>query len=682
MSTAVEPPQPPAATAPAAAPGSALPGSGAPPPDLIFPPADMRGVIEKTAQFVAKNGAEFESRVLREQNAAKFGFLLPNNPFHAFYKLKVREFTTGEAAPTPQVPQAIRDIQQKQQQQQQKQQQLLMLTQIGESEKEAAMKQIEPPPPKQYALQHPWIAPVDLDIIRCSAQFVARNGQKFLAGLAQREQQNPQFAFLKPSHHLFSYFASLVDAYTKCLLPQKETLDALKETAGDRQGLLAKVRKRMMYERQQLQQRKEKETKTQEERRIMMSLEWTDFHVVETIDFTEEDERLPLAAPIDFKSVPRELPKALLAEGDAAGANVAPDADAEAGGEKLDSIAKLIEGAGAEKEDEAMETEDEEEAARQEAQQRQAADTAAPEKADAVASKQQQGASSIASSLCFPLRSIIYSIGCFPKHTRQNTYVSPHIQCTDCQVAACLTAFLQAPAPAAPLRVIKGYVRTKKRQAAAGASGGYQRCPITGQLIPAEQMTNHLRILLLDPKWKEQKDRFLEKAQAESAFAPLEDVEGYLAQFVAKRPDLFGSIDDHARLEAEADGDALRVEPAPAGSHGSSSAPEAKRQRVEAAPTAAAAPDGTPALLLLTVVCREGEGLEAQEAQVEVDRSLTGAQLKQSLLDAGIGSEGLKARDLQLSTSLNSQPMLDHLTLSEAGIRSSEGRLFLSVVPR
>lgn len=46
--------------------------------------------------------------------------------------------------------------------------------------------------------------------------------------------------------------------------------------------------------------------------------------------------------------------------------------------------------------------------------------------------------------------------------------------------------------------------------------------------------------------FREQKDRFLEKAQAESAFAPLEDVEGYLAQFVAKRPDLFGSVDDHA----------------------------------------------------------------------------------------------------------------------------------------
>lgn len=588
----------------------------------------MRGVIEKTAQFVAKNGAEFESRVLREQSATKFGFLLPNNPFHAFYKLKVREYTTGEAAPTPQVPQAIRDIQQKQQQQQQKQQQLLMLKQIGESEQEAAAnQQVEPPPPKQYALQHPWIAPVDLDIIRCSAQFVARNGQKFLAGLAQREQQNPQFAFLKPSHHLFSYFASLVDAYTKCLLPQKETLDALKEIANNRQALMGKVRRRMLYEKQQLQQRKEKETKNQEERRVMMSFEWTDFHVVETIDFTEEDERLPLAAPIDFKSVTRELPKALLAEGgDAAGAAAAEGAT-EKEGEKVDSIAKLIEGAEADEEDEAMETEDEEEAAKAHAPKVPMGATSA-EQAEAVAVQQEE----------------------------------------------------VAPASAAPLRIIKGYVRTKKRQAVTGPSGAYQRCPITGQLIPAEQMTNHLRILLLDPKWKEQKDRFLEKAQAESAFAPLEDVEGYLAQFVAKRPDLFGSIDDHARLEAEADGDAARAEASAGKPHDPAAPPEAKRQRVEAAPSAAA--DGGPSLLLLTVVCREGEGLEAQEAQVEVDRSLTGAQLKQSLLDAGIGAEGLRARDLQLSTSVNGQAMLDHLTLNEAGIRSSEGRLFLSVIPR
>eukprot|EP01035_Chromulina_nebulosa_P022080 gene22080-28583_t len=39
--------------------------------------------------------------------------------------------------------------------------------------------------------------------------YTAINGRDFLGGLAQREQRNPQFDFLKPTHMLFSYFTSL-----------------------------------------------------------------------------------------------------------------------------------------------------------------------------------------------------------------------------------------------------------------------------------------------------------------------------------------------------------------------------------------------------------------------------------------------------------------------------------------
>merc|ERR1712107_620641 len=62
---------------------------------LISPPPDIRGVIDKTAQFVAKCGPEFEQRVLREQNHTKFAFLLPSNPYRAYYEYKVKEFKTG-----------------------------------------------------------------------------------------------------------------------------------------------------------------------------------------------------------------------------------------------------------------------------------------------------------------------------------------------------------------------------------------------------------------------------------------------------------------------------------------------------------------------------------------------------------------------------------------------------------
>jgi len=43
--------------------------------------------------------------------------------------------------------------------------------------------------------------------------------------LPQRESRNPQFDFLKPTHALFGYFTSLVDSYTKCLMPAKDEVE-------------------------------------------------------------------------------------------------------------------------------------------------------------------------------------------------------------------------------------------------------------------------------------------------------------------------------------------------------------------------------------------------------------------------------------------------------------------------
>merc|ERR1712151_818224 len=94
------------------------------------------------------------------------------------------------------------------------------------------------------------------------------------------------------------------------------------------------------------------------------------------------------------------------------------------------------------------------------------------------------------------------------------------------------------------------YIRHKK----ASSQRLMQRCPITGQLIPAEEMSTHLKVLLLDPKWKHQKDALVERARKESAFA--DDVEANLASFVAKRPDLFGSVDEQIREAAEAGAEA------------------------------------------------------------------------------------------------------------------------------
>ena len=65
------------------------------------------------------------------------------------------------------------------------------------------------------------------DVIKLTAQFVARNGRAFLNSLAQKEARNFQFDFLRPNHSLFGYFNKLVEEYTKVLAPSKATREHL-----------------------------------------------------------------------------------------------------------------------------------------------------------------------------------------------------------------------------------------------------------------------------------------------------------------------------------------------------------------------------------------------------------------------------------------------------------------------
>ena len=43
---------------------------------IIYPPADVRSNVDKTFEFVARNGETFENRIKAEDSAnLKFGFL-------------------------------------------------------------------------------------------------------------------------------------------------------------------------------------------------------------------------------------------------------------------------------------------------------------------------------------------------------------------------------------------------------------------------------------------------------------------------------------------------------------------------------------------------------------------------------------------------------------------------------
>mmetsp|Transcript_48393 Transcript_48393/g.135186 ORF Transcript_48393/g.135186 Transcript_48393/m.135186 type:complete len:712 (-) Transcript_48393:121-2256(-) len=473
---------------------------------IIYPPPDIRGVIDKTAQFVAKCGPEFEQRVLREQNHTKFAFLLPSNPYRPYYEFKVKEFKTGVVEESkPEVPQAIIDQKAKEDEKKKKKEQMKMLT-MGEKKK----KVVKPPPPDQYIVNHPYIAPMDMDIIKLTAQFVARNGQKFLIGLTQRESRNPQFDFLKPTHALFGYFTSLVDAYTKCLMPNKEEVEKLKKWVANSSELIDKANSRFAWDEQEEQARRTQEEEEREEKEYMAQIDWHDFCVVETIEFTAEDNNIPLAAPLDTST----------------GAPAGPPVPLESSAGTVTQEARIEKPKGAEEEEREetqvdVEKEEAEKKAREQEKEKQREEEREREEREREEREREERERQQAEEEMLP--------------EEEPVEQEPEIP---------------LPSQDPEMKVRKDYVRHRK----ASTQRIMQRCPITGQLIPAEEMSHHLKVLLLDPKWKHQKDALVERARKESAFA--DDVEANLAGFVAKRPDLFGSVDEQIREAAEAGAEA------------------------------------------------------------------------------------------------------------------------------
>jgi len=91
---------------------------------IIYPPPEVRNIVDKTASFVARNGPEFEARIRQNEiGNPKFNFLNFGDPYHAYYQYKVKDFREGRGqepsaggAPVPQLKTVLSSAQQKQQQ--------------------------------------------------------------------------------------------------------------------------------------------------------------------------------------------------------------------------------------------------------------------------------------------------------------------------------------------------------------------------------------------------------------------------------------------------------------------------------------------------------------------------------------------------------------------------------------
>lgn len=261
-----------------------------PPAGVVLPPREIRNVLEKTAGYVARNGAVFEDRIRdKESSNPKFSFLNPSDAYHPFYEWRLDEVRAGrgtaiaagrvgEAAPAPEKPQG-------------------------------------PPKPAdfQFSARTPRINQKDLDVIRLTALFVAKNGRQFMTQLAQREAGNPQFQFLIPNHTFHNFFQHIIDQYTTLLrasglggeggkLQQERTKD-LENNTEDKFLVLNRAKQRADYAKFVETEKQKKEEEEEQEKVEFAQIDWGDFVVVETITFTDSDEHTNLPPPTNLSEL-------------------------------------------------------------------------------------------------------------------------------------------------------------------------------------------------------------------------------------------------------------------------------------------------------------------------------------------------------------------------------------------
>lgn len=253
------------------------------PEGMILPPTGLREIIEKTAGYVVRNGASFEVG-LREKQAAnsKMSFLQNDDAYNGYYQWRKSEIEAGRGNAVSAGREGEVSFQ-------------------GREVKKGP----EPPEEFQFSARVPNISAQDLDVVKLTALYVAKNGRGWMTQLSQREAGNFQFDFLRPQHTLYQFFTRLVDQYQELLTgdstdggrPQKKRITTLEQNVKERYQVLDRAKKRAEWVKHQEAQKVAKEEQQEKERIEYAQIDWHDFVVVETVMFDERDETADLPAP-------------------------------------------------------------------------------------------------------------------------------------------------------------------------------------------------------------------------------------------------------------------------------------------------------------------------------------------------------------------------------------------------
>lgn len=339
------------------------------------------------------------------------------------------------------------------------------------------------------------VSMLDQDIIKLTAQYTAANGRDFLAGIAQREQRNPQFDFLKPTHLLFSYFTSLVDNYSKILHPTKQLKERL-EVTNNKMMALEKLIHQWKFDRKEQEKRLRDDQNATEEKLAFQNIDWHDFVVVETINF-------PLDELYDYPVVnllssnmngqmDGQQQTARLSQSTAPSAVLLPPPPISHAPNSTVHTRRST-----------------------------ALDSSEDMDMDDDSHAYQPTRSSAAAAVSFPFKAT-------------NNYVDDDMVDDDDEMQIKVVSdFRPRMAPAANF--------TSASSASGTSSVAHTMIdPISGKAVPVHEMAEHMRVSLLDPKWRTEQQRFQEK-QRDTGYAEGSSIADSLRQFAKKRGDIFSS---------------------------------------------------------------------------------------------------------------------------------------------
>lgn len=379
---------------------------------MIDPPQDIKVTIEKTVQYVKKNGEAFEEKLLASDSEKKFSFLSNLDPYHEYYKalLEGKEVTESEGKPSK-INKEVEII----------------------SQPDAFLFQTELPPVSNY----------DLDVIKLTAQYIACNSTKHIDQIQRymnKRGKRSQFAFLSPKHSLHLLFRDYCKQYLTIIEIDKvkregqEQSDKTDEVFqyvdklinSSPQNLFERAYRRAAHDKRHKLERKLQESEDRKQQVQYALIDWQDFTFVAKINFNAVDEVTELAVPLLREDV---MYRSLLAKSKEIQLETAGPREETKGSEENEGVANDLE-------------------TKVEAQ---------GTKNTGIEVKSGTGSGSV------------------PKGMKIRA---------------------------------AGESRLKRKQKATERT---IECPITGEQVPEQEFDHHLKVLLRDPKYKEQQDNFVRK---------------------------------------------------------------------------------------------------------------------------------------------------------------------------